>query len=177
MSSDFRRLFFWVLGTQVLLWAIYIIDTYHSGHGDLFAKGMFALYGGWLANWLCEHFVQNIEANIGAGFMLFFGVAPVFVVLNSFGVAAYMFWVQGMKTSTRRIFGVTLLGISTALALALYLSDTPLVTSFPVGCSATSVSIQAHWPFVAICLSGVLGAAALIWPERKLVKLDSNGIA
>jgi hypothetical protein len=84
-----------------------------------------------------------------------------------------------MKTSTRRILGATVLGISLAVGLALYFSGTPLLslgqwdtTSFPGGGSATSGSIEIHWPFVAVCGPGFLGLIALVWPQRKPPRLQ-----
>lgn len=83
-----------------------------------------------------------------------------------------------MKTSTRRIFGATLLGISLAVTLVLYFSGTPLLsfgqwhTSSFSGWAAASGSVEVHWPFVAVCLSGFLGLIALVWPQRRPPRLQ-----
>jgi hypothetical protein len=77
-----------------------------------------------------------------------------------------------MTTSNRRVLGAAVLGTSLAIALVAYFSGTPLLslgqwhtTSFPGG-STASASIEIHWPFVAVCFSGLLGLLALVWPQR-----------
>lgn len=82
-----------------------------------------------------------------------------------------------MKTTTRRIFGVALLGLALAVALALYFSGTPLLsfgqwhtTSFPNGAVASG-SVEVHWPFIVVCITGFLGFVALIWPQRRPPRL------
>ncbi len=84
-----------------------------------------------------------------------------------------------MKTSTRRILGATMLGVSLALALVLYFSGTPLLslgqwhtTSF-IGGSFICGSVDIHWPFVAVCIPGLLGLAALVWPLPKPPRLPA----
>jgi hypothetical protein len=82
-----------------------------------------------------------------------------------------------MKTSTRRILGATVLGVSLAVALVLYFSGTPLLslgqwhTSSFTGESVTCGSVDIHWPCVAVCIPGLLGLAALLWPQPKPPRL------
>lgn len=83
-----------------------------------------------------------------------------------------------MKTSTRRILGATVLGISFAVALLLYSSGTPLLslgqwlTSSSTYGSVSSGSVDIHWPFVAVCIPGLFGLGALLWPRPKPPRLQ-----
>ena len=73
--------------------------------------------------------------------------------------------VTGMKTSTRRILGAALAGISVAVAVVLQFAGKPVMSmddwrteSFPGG-DFTSGTLQLHWQLAAVAAFTLLGVA------------------
>jgi hypothetical protein len=83
-----------------------------------------------------------------------------------------------MKTSTRRILGAALAGISVAVAVVLQFAGKPVMSmddwrteSFPGG-DFTSGTLQLHWQLAAVAAFTLLGVAILVWPRRQPPKLS-----
>lgn len=84
-----------------------------------------------------------------------------------------------MKTSSRKRLGAAVLIISPLVAVALYVSGTPLLSlqeshssSFPGGVMIVS-AYKLHWPLRTICLFALLGLIVFLWPARKPPRLRS----
>jgi hypothetical protein len=78
-----------------------------------------------------------------------------------------------MKTPTRKSLGAVVLVISLLLALVLYASGAPLLTSpesHTYSSSDGSVTVahfEIHWQLLAVFASASLGLVAFVWPQTK----------
>jgi hypothetical protein len=104
LSRCFKHTFLWALAVQAVVWFAVIVfvcadlSTGKPQSSDIrqLGEGMMQLYGGWLVNWYCDHYVPNVETNIGTGLFLFLFVAPCFLAL--YAVIAAFLMAQLRKT-------------------------------------------------------------------------------
>jgi hypothetical protein len=86
-----------------------------------------------------------------------------------------------MNTSTRKKIGAAVVVISLLVAVALYVSGTPLLslqdsrtTSSPDGSAVMTVAIyKRHWSLGPICVFALVGLVAFLWPAPKPPRLQS----
>jgi hypothetical protein len=84
-----------------------------------------------------------------------------------------------MKTLTRKKLGVAALVISPVVALAFYVSGTPLLSLVESHSSSFSNGVvivskyKMHWPLLPVCLLMLMGLIACLWPAQKPPRLAS----